>query len=229
MNFPERVRLGAAEVARLIRDDIDSGRLKPHDRLPAERSLAEQFGVARGTVREALNQLVSEDLIEVKRGSGAYVLESETTFGRDIVRDARPLELVDTRFALEPHICRLAVLNARPSDLQRLDELLEIMENAVGDPSGFAAADMEFHNLLAESTGNRLLAWIISQISQVRNEEQWGKMLRLTLSRDTIRAYNQHHRGIVEAIRRRNPDGAAGLMKSHLQAARDSLIRSSAT
>jgi DNA-binding FadR family transcriptional regulator len=229
MNVESRIRLGSNDVARRIRQEIERGDLRPHDRLPAERSLAEQFGVARGTVREALNQLVNEGLIEVKRGSGAYVTETESDSGGRIIQDARPLELIDARFALEPHICRLAVLHAGADDLERMEELLNEMENSVGDPERFASADTAFHTLLAESTGNRLLIWVIGQISGVRSLEQWDRMRRLTLNRDTILQYNRHHREVVNAIRAREPEKAAKLMKDHLETARLSLTRAAAT
>lgn len=229
MNMPSRIRLGSNDVARRIRQQIEQGDLRPHDRLPAERSLAEQYGVARGTVREALNQLVNEGLIEVRRGSGAYVIENQNDSGGRIIQDARPLELIDARFALEPHICRLAVLHAGASDLERMEALLQEMEDSVGDPERFASADTAFHTLLAESTGNRLLIWVIGQISGVRSLEQWDRMRRLTLNRDTILEYNRHHREVVNAIRGREPEKAAKLMKDHLEAARLSLTRAAAT
>lgn len=228
MNYASRLRMGSNDVARSIRQSIEDGEYRPNDRLPAERSLAEQFGVARGTVREALNQLVNEKLLEVKRGSGAYVLEPEDG-GSQVIQDARPLELIDARFALEPHICRLAVLHAGAAELNRMDELLQEMENSVGDPVRFANADTAFHTLLAESTGNRLLIWVIGQISGVRSLEQWDRMRRLTLNRETILEYNRHHREVVNAIRAREPERAAKIMKDHLEAARLSLTRAAAT
>jgi DNA-binding FadR family transcriptional regulator len=229
MNMPPRVRIGSSDVARRIRQDIELGELRPRDRLPAERSLADEFGVARGTIREALNQLVNEGLIEVKRGSGAYVMDLKSDSGDRIIKDAGPLELIDARFALEPHICRLAVLHAGVDELERMEDLLREMESSVGDPVRFANADTAFHTLLAESTGNRLLIWVIGQISGVRSLEQWDRMRRLTLNQNTMQDYNRHHREVVNAIRAREPEKAAKLMKDHLEAARLSLTRAAAT
>lgn len=225
------MRVGSAEIAGIIRRRIGSGELPARERLPAERNLAESYGVARGTVRAALMQLEQEGLVETKSGSGTYVCaESHDRAVIDaVVANARPLELIDTRFALEPHICRLAVLHARTDDLERAEELLQTMESSVDNPVAFATADMNFHKLLAEITGNSLLGWIMTQVSDVRNEDEWSRMRYMTLNRETITHYNLQHRRIFEAIRKREAEAAARLMKEHLEFARLSLTRASET
>lgn len=225
---PKR-RLGAAEVAAELRREIADAKLQSGDRLPAERALAAKLGVARGTVREALGRLARDGLVEVRRGSGAYVTPSPDQQTNPIIENARPLELIDARFALEPHICRLAVLHARRTDIDEAERLLQVMEGAVHDPDTFAEADTQFHTLLAESTGNTLLIWMVSQISSVRNNDEWSRMRNLVLDPDTIELYNRQHREIVTAIRDRLAESAAGLMKQHLEAARLALTRSAAT
>lgn len=220
--------MGAAEVAAILRREIAEGRLKYHDRLPAERAMAEGYGVARGTVRKALDLLARDELIEIRAGSGAYVAPAAREAANPAVENARPLELIDARFALEPHICRLAVLHARAPDLERVGALLEEMEASALDPGAFSRADAAFHLLLAEITGNGLLLWMMRQINAAFALEQWTRMRRLTLEPSIIRAYNQQHRRVVEAIRTRDPERAAALMKDHLETARLSLTRAAA-
>ncbi len=222
-------RIGSSEVAGILRNEIASGLLAAHDRLPSERVLAQTYNVARGTIREALGRLESQGLVEVRAGSGTYVSRTPTELTNPVVANARPLELIDARFALEPHICRLAVLHARNQDFEQAEALLAEMEASAGDPPAFSAADTAFHNLLAESTGNSLLIWVVGQISSVRNQEQWSRMLHLTLNEAIIADYNAQHRQILDAIRSREPERAANLMKGHLEAARLSLTRSAAT
>lgn len=221
-------RLGAAEIAGLIRRDIVKGVLEPLDRLPPERALADTYAVARGTVREALSRLAEEGMVEIKRGSGTYVCPRGPEATNPVVEQARPLELIDTRFALEPHICRLAVLHARDADLDKAEGYLAIMEANTHSPADFAAADTRFHTVLAESTGNNLLIWIISQINTVRAHEQWSRMLMMTNDEATIQNYNLQHRAIVQAIRNRDPEAAAAHMKTHLGSAREALMRAAA-
>ena len=223
-----RIR-GSAEIAGLLRQDIRQGNLISQERLPAERILAETYAVARGTVREALNQLANDRLVETRRGSGTYVLANDTDSTNPVVANATPLELIDTRFALEPHICRLAVLNARKQDLEKAEELLMQMENCLEEPARFSFFDTSFHTLLAETTGNRLLIWIVAQINGVRNQDQWARVRQLTLNETTIAEYNAHHREVFEAIRNREPERAATIMKQHLEAARLSLTRAAST
>jgi GntR family uxuAB operon transcriptional repressor len=218
-------RRGAAEIASLIRREIEEGRRTAQERLPAERAMAEAYAVARGTIREALGRLAEEGLVEIKRGSGAYVRADRAQQLNPVIQQARPLELIDARFALEPHICRLAVLHARESDLERAEALLARMESSLEDASEFAAADTAFHTMLAELTGNNLLIWIINQINSVRNQEQWSRMLLMTNSPAMIETYNRQHPEIVDAIRGRDSEAAGAAMKAHLESARHALMR----
>ncbi|MEM7302765.1 MAG: FadR/GntR family transcriptional regulator [Pseudomonadota bacterium] len=222
-------RRGAAEIASILRGEIERGRYTRNERFPAERVLSEEFDVARGTVREALSQLANEGLVEIRRGSGAYVLQGGWATSNSAITEARPLELMDARFALEPHVCRLAVLHARQRDFERAEQLLMTMEESVHDQQAFSEADSKFHNLLVEATGNGLLMWIVEQISSVRHQEQWSRMLRVTLDEKTIMLYNSQHRQILNAIRTREPERAALLMKEHLETARLTLTRTAST
>lgn len=225
----KKTRIGSAEIASLIRRDIKNGELSSKERLPPERVLAESYSVARGTVREALNRLAEESLVEIRAGSGTYVTFDPGESAGNVILGARPLELIDARFALEPHICRLAVLHARDSDLEELDTLLQTMEASVNDPAAFSSADTAFHSLLAETTNNNLLIWIVSQINSVRSQKEWSNVRRVVLNPETITTYNQQHRAILNAISEREPEKAAISMKEHLESARTSLHRSAAT
>lgn len=208
-----------------MRRDIRAGRLADKDRLPSERALSQAHGIARGTVRDALNTLAEEGLVAIRPGSGTYVTYDLDMTSNPAIANARPLELIDARFALEPHICRLAVLHAHQHDLQKAEDLLDVMEEKPYDAARFSEADMEFHTLLAQTTGNSLLIWIMSQISSVRNQDQWARMRHLTLNDSVIDTYNAQHRQILSAIRAREAERAAKLIKDHLETARLSLTR----
>ncbi len=222
-------RKGSTEIAGHLRREIIAGNLAAKERLPPERVLANQYGVARGTVREALNRLADEGMVQIRAGSGSYVSFDPLGQVNAIVESTRPLELIDARFALEPHLCRLAVLHARQQELDALEALAETMESSIDDVVGFSQADMAFHTLLAESAGNSLLVWMMGQINSVRNQDEWARMRQLTLNRETIIAYNDQHRQILAAIRLREPERAANAMKEHLEGARLSLTRAAAT
>ncbi|MGB1388138.1 MAG: FadR/GntR family transcriptional regulator [Paracoccaceae bacterium] len=211
----------AAELRRLI----EEGSFQRFERLPPSRKLAEDMGVARNTLRDALFQLEKEGLLETRPGSGTYVTAIDRNVVPSAVEEATPLELIDARFALEPHICRLCVLNGRREDFELLDSLCIRMEGSVKDPVGFAEADTAFHRALAATTRNTLLIWLIKQINAVRSLDEWTRMRHLTLEEQIIRHYNAQHRELLNALRSREPERAAVKMKEHLETARLSLMR----
>jgi len=135
-------KLGAADIAGMLRRDISKGDLRRHDRLASERSLADDYGVARNTVREALNRLEEEGYVETRPGSGTYVTFEPNETDARAIENANPLELIDARFALEPHICRLCVLHGKRTDFDALEALCVRMENATNDPVVFAEAEV---------------------------------------------------------------------------------------
>ena len=150
-------------------------------------------------------------------GSGTYVCKNISGENSTVIQNARPLELVDARFALEPHICRLAVIHGRKKDFEKLSDLLDEMENNYNNPIIFGDSDTAFHRALAESTGNALLIWMIEQITSVRNQDEWSRMRHLTLNEKIIKEYNEQHRRILNAINAREPETAASMMREHHQ------------
>ncbi len=220
---------GATEIAAEMRTAIAEGQYKRFERLPASRQLSESLGVARNTLRDALYQLEREGLLETKPGSGTYVLGVAEQEVPAAVEGAAPLELIDARFALEPHICRLCVLHGRREDIDALEQLCQRMEASTSDPTAFSEADAAFHKKLAATTRNRLLIWLIGQINTVRSFDEWTRMRHVTLDAAIISLYNAQHREVLNAIRAREPERAAAKMKEHLETARLSLTRASDT
>ncbi|HSF94453.1 MAG TPA: FadR/GntR family transcriptional regulator [Thermohalobaculum sp.] len=216
--------MNAADIAGALRRQIASARFTVNDRLPPERTLAEQFGVARGTVREALRQLEESGFVRRRAGSGTYVTFSEEDETRSIVETTRPLELIDARVAIEPHMVRLAVLHSTDFDLAKAEAHLQAMESCGGDSAVFAETDERFHLALARCSHNPLIYWMMQKMHEVRSHSQWARMRTITLEPGIIAVYNRQHRGIVEAIRARNSETASRLMREHLETARRSLV-----
>ena len=227
--FSEAIRHGAESIAAGIRREILNGQLLAPEKLPAERELAERFKVSRGTIRSALAKLESEKFLKIKAGSGAFVIYETSAIPVSEVKNANPLELIDARFALEPHICRLAVLHGKKDQFEKLETLIETMERSVKDPIQFSSADSAFHQILSDCTGNNLLIWIINQINSVRGQDEWMRARHQTLNDTIIRTYNIQHRQILSAIKAREPEKAAVFMKEHLEIARLSLTRAAGT
>lgn len=218
-------RKSSAHIALEMRRAIEGGTYRHMERLPASRELAASLGVARNTLRDALYQLEKQGLLETRAGSGTYVTAAETNVIPYSVKEATPLELIDARFALERHICRLCVLHGRREDFEALYGHCDAMEAAREDPVLFSDIDTQFHQALAEATRNRLLIWLIDQINMVRSLDEWTQMRNVTLDKHIIELYNRQHRAIVDAIRAREPERAALIMKDHLETARLSLTR----
>ena len=221
-------KVGAGDIAIHVRRRITGGDLLHGEKLPPERAFANQFGVSRGTVRDALRRLEEGGFVEKRPGSGTYVSwsEAETV---SITQSTSPLEMIDARYALEPQIVRLAVLNATEQALMKAERALEAMERNEHDADAFSANDEAFHLALAECTRNALLVWITKRVSEVRKNAEWARMRQLTLSAEMIRRYNVQHREVCEAVRRRDAERGAALMKAHLDLARRSLINAASS
>ena len=229
MEYSTSSGTGSTGVAAQLRDEIAVGTLKPNDRLLPQRDLSKKFDCSRGTIQRALRQLIDEGLVQSIKGSGTYVLGEVDLKARSYVEPTRPLELMDARFAFEPHICRLAVMNAIKADFDNLEDLLGEMEASKANADRFAEFDELFHFRLAETTGNSLLIWIAEQLKAVRAQSDWLRMRQITLDQEIIERYNRQHRSIVDSIRAREPEAAARRMREHLETARLSLTRASAT
>ncbi|MEM7509127.1 MAG: FadR/GntR family transcriptional regulator [Pseudomonadota bacterium] len=216
--------MNSNEIATELRREIVEGDLNLGMRLPPERTLALQYGVARGTVREALKQLERLHFVERRPGSGTYVTWADQNDARTMTETTRPLELIDARFGLEPQLVRLAVIHATNQDLAKVEEPMREMETNPTDADAFANADERFHLALADCAQNPLMRWMMARMHEVRSHNQWGHMRTLTLTPEIIATYNRQHREIVDAIRARDAERAANAMKAHLSTSRQSLI-----
>lgn len=201
------------EVAERLRQRIFSHELQPGTRVD-EQALADQYGISRTPLREALKVLAAEGLVTLKPRRGCYVTELAE---RDL-EDIFPLmALLEGRCAFE------ATQKAGPGDLKRLEALHEKLERfaAKGDANGFFDANQEFHEALQALTGNR---WLKQVIDDLR------KVLKLT-RRDSLRLEGrlkqslEEHRRILAAIRERDAASAEALMHAHLLSGRAALAK----
>ena len=205
-----------------LRNELSSGQYKIGDRLPPERDIAEQFEVSRAVVREALIMLEIENLIEVRKGSGVYVMNlpeqqiATTSQTRD--DDVGPFELLQARQFLESDIAAFAATQVTKNDIAQMRQALE-MEKDILDSSGEDDdGDRLFHMLIAQATGNSILAEIIEQLWLRRvNSPMWRKLH----SRITDTSYRQEwladHHKILAALQRKDPKMARQAMWQHLE------------
>jgi len=219
-------RLGGAtgSVVSQLRNLILEGQYAYEERLPAERNLAEEFNVSRGTIRTVLQILEEQNLVTRKVGSGTYVTHRELSNQHDISSITSPLEMLEVRIAIEPQMVRLAITNASHRDLEELRKALRQCEECDGDAEKFARADTAFHMALAQCSKNKLLCWVYERISEVRRYSQWRMMKAKLLTPERIDYYNNQHRILYEAIASRDANEAVGIIKKHLFGVQDDLL-----
>jgi DNA-binding FadR family transcriptional regulator len=215
---------GSAWISQQLRQAITEASLRHGEKLPAERQLAEIFGASRTTVRSALNQLEAEHLVTRRVGSGTFVNYQPRSPQDDVAELTSPLELIDVRLAVEPHMVRLAVLNSTARELDRLNEALSEMERSSVDSETFTLLDEQFHLCIAECSRNPLMVSLYRQINDVRTHAQWTAMKDKVLTGERIAEYNRQHRTLVEAIQARDVESAMAIVTNHLHYARRQLL-----
>jgi GntR family transcriptional regulator, transcriptional repressor for pyruvate dehydrogenase complex len=206
------------EIVDQIQAQVQTGRLSPGDRLPPERELAEQFGVSRTAVREAIKSLAEKGLVTVEVGRGTFVramtsehvVESMALLLGDERGNLAALQVA--RELLEIPIARLAATNRTSANIERLSELLRFMEGAQADPQRFIDADTDFHIELARATGNPVLE-VLSQTTVALMRTQ---RILLTEFEQELPAAVLSHRAILKAVTSRNARAAGEAMRSHL-------------
>jgi DNA-binding FadR family transcriptional regulator len=219
-------RLGTTtnNVVAKLRRMILEGLYSQEERLPAERNLAEEFEVSRGTIRTVLQILEEQNLVTRKVGSGTFVTHRKLNNQQDISSITSPLEMVEVRISIEPQMVRLAITNASHRDLEELRKALIECEESGGDAEKFSSADTAFHIALAHCSGNKLMFWIYERISEVRNYTQWSAMKTKLLTPERIDYYNKQHRALYNAIVSRDASEAVGIIKNHLYGVQEDLL-----
>ena len=219
-----RIGVTTSNVAAQLKRRILGGEYAYEERLPAERSLAEEFGVARGTIRSVLQILEQQQLVTRQIGSGTYVTHRETANQQEIAAVTSPLEMNEVRIAIEPQMVRLAIANASARELEDLRDALRQCEGCGGDPEKFARGDAAFHMALAHCSRNKLMYWLYERISEVRRHSQWRTMKAKLLTPERMDYYNGQHRRLYEAIAARDTASAVRLIKEHLYGVHDDLL-----
>lgn len=205
-----------------IRRMIESGELKEGDRLPNQNRFAEELGVSRPSLREALSQLTNAGVVEQKPRAGTIlkVANTDLWFGLPFapVLSDRPatLELIEARKEIEPMATRLAVARLEPSDLRKIGASLEKMEEffTAGARREYLKEDLTFHYLIAKAGRNRYVLQMLINLKLLMEEfmrESFDEIEGLLGSSLT------HHRAIYAAIAERNPEAAVLAMRNHIQ------------
>ncbi|MCR4441828.1 MAG: FadR/GntR family transcriptional regulator [Peptococcaceae bacterium] len=209
------------QIIRQIKEMIEKGILKPEDKLPPERDLAQKLGVSRLPLREALKILQFINVLDLRPGEGYVVKGLETANLLDILENAVEPgqnilnDLKEMRITLEVKATELACMRRTDKDLKRMLEAIEEMEIAVNsnDDEKIIRASLNYHNSLMKASHNKLFIAILACFSDVINE---GRKQSLII-KGRYRLSIDEHRAIYEAVKERDVKTATELMKLHLE------------
>jgi len=201
-------------VANKILELIDSGVFPPGSRLPGERDLAEKFGVSRVSVREAEISLQAQGRIEIKVGSGAYVLDASNRKVNGLPK-VGPFELTEARALFEAESAALAAPIITDETLKELEGYIEIMSGKKSSTMNAEEADSAFHLAIARSTNNHAIMFVIDSMWKMRTEAaQLQKVYKNVCDRDTSHR-EAEHQAILDALKNRDSSAARIAMRAH--------------
>lgn len=213
-------------VANKILELIDSGVFPPGSRLPGERDLAEKFGVSRVAVREAEIALQAQGRIEIKVGSGAYVLDGSQRTVNGLPK-VGPFELTEARALFEAESAALAAPIITDEALEELENYIAIMSGKVESDMSADEADEAFHNTIARATNNHAIMFVIDSMWEMRTEAaQLQKVYKNVCDRDSSHREDEHV-AILEALRNRDSVAARQAMRAHFTRMIDALLEAS--
>jgi GntR family transcriptional repressor for pyruvate dehydrogenase complex len=212
------------QVINLIRDR----QLKPGDRLPSARDLANQFSVATPTIREALRRLQATGIVDIRHGSGIYVkresdrmMLSNPTYGA--LETQTIMQVLDARLLIEPHLAQLAATRATNRDVAELRELLSRAEQALEKPDdGYIRANHALHAGIARASGNIVLSHVVESLLEMYSTELHLVDPNSTLAEIRARDH-RNHQLVIEAIAAADGPAAYEAMVQHLEIARSSI------
>lgn len=219
-----------AVVVDQLRGLILSGRLKPGDKLPTEKDLAEQMQISRPTVREALRVLEAIGLLQTTKGLGSFVAKQVSPSAvegllSELFTLGDPFDLVETRMIIEPGIAALAAVRATEADIELLEELVSASEATEDTPETRSIwPDRQFHIALARIARNPILTDLMQVITKRMSQRIWESVQPQVLQGlAASRRLTYYHRQILEGIQARDPETARKAMTEHMAALREIL------
>jgi GntR family transcriptional regulator, transcriptional repressor for pyruvate dehydrogenase complex len=225
-----RSKLSDAIVDQIL-EGIRTGAFAPGTVLPPERSLAERFGVSRGSVREAIRLLEYAGILDVRTGSGTYVAEAGVSKAAALRAQAAllgehsPLDLVVARRAIEPVCAGLAAANRTAADLELLRRLLAEQESLLRRGEETAEVDLTFHVTVASACRNPVLMLLYDRLAEIMRQDIWLDLRRRSRQFEgTPERYLAQHRETLAAIERGDADAATRSVDAHIRTVEERLL-----
>jgi DNA-binding FadR family transcriptional regulator len=221
---PIHTRRAFEEICQRIREQLALGVLKPGDKLPPERDLAQQLGVSRNVLREALRSLEMAGVLRLQKGvkGGAFIQQGDTSRMNDVMQDMLSLgtisvrELSEARIHVLELVVRLACANARHADFQALEANVERTELATreGRLLDRVECSREFYKLLAAATGNKVIAMIVDSVTEIHMRFVYAKAASSGVAMPRL---VEKRRQFLTTLRARKVSAATRLMRAHLE------------
>jgi GntR family transcriptional repressor for pyruvate dehydrogenase complex len=211
------------DLARILVADLIAGKYPIGTRLPAERELAAQYNVSRPTVREAIIALEVQGLVEVRIGSGAWVMRLPER--EDMPRTGMSaFELTEARLLIEGEAAALAATQASEEDFVQIEALVEQIAQENRNPQGADRADRAFHLAIARATRNKAIEGAVESLWNLRETSAEAALLHAKARSANIKPVVDEHSAIAKALRAQDADAARTAMHAHLREVLDSLL-----
>ncbi|MBN1379933.1 MAG: FadR family transcriptional regulator [Gammaproteobacteria bacterium] len=211
-----RVKRLYQQVADKLMASIDAREYLAGSRLPAERKLAERFGVSRPTIREAIIALELAGYVEVKTGSGVYVIEHSKISRVASELDVGPFELTETRILFEGEVAALAATLITDAEIAQLKKALEEMMVANKEQSTSEQQDRKFHLLIAQATRNSAIVSVIDDLWELKINSPLNERVFQRVREIGYRPRIEEHQAIIDALQAHNSQAARIAMREHL-------------
>lgn len=234
MNKPgqPRRRSRPFRVADAIKDWVVEQGLQPGDRLPGEAELITRFGMAKGTIREAMSLLQAQGLVETKTGPGGGSFVGEVSRERAhallanyfYFRNVTIADIYNVRIALEPEMAATLAGQLTDAQIAELEAIMERYDHPAADADEERRQhinSLKFHARLADFGENALLGFFIGFMAQILTDLTVYKKLYTTPNHDLWRKGREHQIDLIDALRTGDADRARSVMKSHMEMARD--------
>lgn len=216
------------EIGRDLRQKIQSGHYPVNTRLPPERNIAETYGVSRTIIREALLMLELEGVVDIRQGSGVYVLRVPgEDAGEPAPHDSEvgPFELLQARQLLESNIAAFAAKMATKMDIENLRRSLEQEQRDIITNERSVNNDKLFHELIAGATQNQMLLETAKSIWQRQESSALWQQLYSHIDTRSLRLrWLADHQNILVAMRRRDVMGSYQSMWQHMESVKNTLM-----
>lgn len=209
------------QVVNHVRSLIEKGTLQPGDKLPPERELARTLNVSRASLRTGIGYLAAMGVMKIRHGVGTFVADGPPDLGKaslsfmGALHGFQSWQMFEARIILESNLAALAAERGKDEHHAGLAEEVAEMFAAVDAPVEYLIHDVLFHRIIAQASGNPILAAVMETITSTMYDKR-----RKTVERAIdLRESAAMHREIYRAVRGRRPEEARHLMEQHLRMA----------